>query len=176
MIIIYTGNGKGKTSACVGQAIRARGQGFDVFFAQFMKSGKVAGEQRLLSDLLGDAFFCNGKGFYRGRVEEFADHRAAIEETLAWARQRLDLPPQSDPCPGRMLILDESLYALGNGLLEESELRAIIKLCRERSIHLVLSGRGLPGWLKDEADLVSEIMEVKHPLQSGGKALQGIEF
>ena len=58
MIIVYTGNGKGKTSACVGQALRALGQNFTVFFAQFMKSGNVAGEQRLLSQLLGDAFFC----------------------------------------------------------------------------------------------------------------------
>ena len=176
MIIIYTGNGKGKTSACVGQAIRARGQGFDVLFAQFMKSGNVAGEQRLLAQLLGDAFFCNGKGFYRGRAEEFAAHRAAVEQTLAWARKRLEASPQSLPCPGRMLILDEALYALGHGLLEEAELRGLMELCRKREIHLVLSGRGLPDWLKDEADLISEIQEVKHPLSTGEKALAGIEF
>lgn len=176
MIIVYTGNGKGKTSACVGQAIRARGQGFDVLFAQFMKSGNVAGEQRLLAQLLGDSFFCNGKGFYHGRAEEFAAHRAAVEETLAWVREHLDAPPQSTPCPGRMLILDEALYALGHGLLEEAELRGFIELCRQREIHLVLSGRGLPNWLKDEADLVSEVQEVKHPLRAGEKALAGIEF
>ncbi len=176
MIIIYTGNGKGKTSACVGQAIRARGQDFEVLFAQFMKRSAAAGEQRLLSRLLGDAFFCNGKGFYHGRTEEFAAHRASVQETLAWARKRLDLPIQSSSCPGRMLILDEALYALGHGLLEETELRELMKLCREREIHLVLSGRGLPDWLKKEADLVSEIQEIKHPLRSGEKALPGIEF
>jgi cob(I)alamin adenosyltransferase len=48
--------------------------------------------------------------------------------------------------------------------------------CRLQNIHLVLSGRGLPDWLKDEADLVSEIQDVKHPLQTGGKAMPGIEF
>ena len=75
-----------------------------------------------------------------------------------------------------MLILDEALYALGHGLLEEAELRGFIELCRQREIHLVLSGRGLPNWLKDEADLVSEVQEVKHPLRAGEKALAGIEF
>ena len=81
MIIVYTGNGKGKTSACVGQALRARGQNFHVAFAQFMKSHGVAGEQRLLAEMLGDAYFCNGRGFYRGRAEEFAAHRAVVQET-----------------------------------------------------------------------------------------------
>lgn len=176
MIIIYTGNGKGKTSASVGQAVRALGQGFEVSFAQFMKSGRVAGEQHLLFRLLGEAFFCNGKGFYRGRQEESAPHRAAVRETLAWVHNRLDAPPKNNPCSGRMLILDEALYALGHGLLLEDELRAVMNICRERGIHLVLSGRGLPGWLKNEADLISEIQEIKHPLQSGNKALPGIEF
>lgn len=174
MIIVYTGNGKGKTSACVGQALRALGQNFTVFFAQFMKSGNVAGEQRLLTTLLGDNFYCNGKGFYRGREEEFAAHRAAVEEALAWAHGRLGMPPAQGV--GRMLILDETLYALNAGLLLEDELRAIIQLCREQNIHLILSGRGLPSWLKDEADLISEIHEIKHPLRSGGKSMPGIEF
>ena len=176
MIIVYTGNGKGKTSACVGQAIRALGQDFKVFFAQFMKSDCGAGEQRLLGRLLGDAFYCNGKGFYRGRQEEFPTHRAAVEETLAWARERLSAPRNPQTSPGRMLILDESLYALNNGLLQEGELRGIISLCRDQSTHLVLSGRGLPDWLKAEADLVSEILEVKHPMRTGCKAAPGIEF
>lgn len=176
MIIIYTGNGKGKTSACVGQAIRALGQDFEVFFAQFMKSGCGAGEQRLLGRLLGDAFYCHGKGFYRGRQEEFPAHRAAVEETLLWARERLNEPRNPERPAGRMLILDEALYALNNGLLQEGELRGIISLCRNQSTHLVLSGRGLPDWLKAEADLVSEILEIKHPMQTGCKAAPGIEF
>ena len=84
MILIYTGNGKGKTSACVGQAVRALGQGFEVFFGQFMKSDCGAGEQRLLARLLGDKFCCCGKGFYRGRAEEFPIHRAAVKERAAY--------------------------------------------------------------------------------------------
>lgn len=176
MILIYTGNGKGKTSACVGQALRALGQNFEVFFAQFMKSNCGAGEQRLLGRLLGDAFYCRGKGFYHGRQEEFPAHRAAVEETLAWARERLNAPRAPERPAGRMLILDEALYALGNGLLREDELRGLISLCRDQNAHLTLSGRGLPDWLKAEADLVSEILEIKHPMQTGCKAAPGIEF
>ena len=176
MILVYTGNGKGKTSACAGQALRALGQNFDVFFAQFMKSDCGAGEQLLLGRLLGDAFYCNGKGFYRGRQEEFPAHRAAAEETLAWARERLNAPRNPERFAGRMLILDEALYALNNDLLQEDELRGLISLCCEQNAHLVLSGRGLPDWLKAEADLVSEIIEVKHPMNTGCKAAPGIEF
>lgn len=176
MLIIYTGNGKGKTSACVGQTLRALGRSFTVLFAQFMKSRDVAGEQLMLSRLLGDNFYCQGKGFYYGGEEEFARHRAAAEETIAWARTRLEALPVGSPAPGIMLILDEALYALTHDLLTETELRAIIKLCRERGAHLVLSGRGLPAWLEAEADLVSEIQEIKHPLQTGIKAGEGIEF
>lgn len=176
MILVYTGNGKGKTSACVGQAIRALGRDFEVFFVQFMKSGGVAGEQRLLASLLGKNFYCGGKGFYRGREEEFATHRSAALETLDWARERLLEPSQKKHPAGRMLVLDEALYALNHGLLAEDELRGLMALCRGQDTHLVLSGRGLPDWLKAEADLVSEILEVKHPLQTNGKAIPGIEF
>ena len=176
MILIYTGNGKGKTSACVGQAVRALGQGFEVFFGQFMKSDCGAGEQRLLARLLGDKFCCCGKGFYRGRAEEFPIHRAAVKETLVWAREGLNAPHTPERPAGRMLIMDEALYALNNGLLQEDELRGLISLCRDKNTHLVLSGRGLPDWLKNEADLVSEIVEIKHPMQAGCKASPGIEF
>ena len=75
-----------------------------------------------------------------------------------------------------MLVLDEALYALNAGLLTEDELRGLIELCRDANTHLVLSGRGLPAWLEAEADLVSDIGERKHPMQTGEKAQAGIEF
>ncbi len=177
MILVYTGNGKGKTSACVGQAIRALGQGFIVLFAQFMKKNAVAGEQQMLTRLLKDDFYCNGQGFYLGDARVFPAHRAALEDILAWVSSGFArLKVMRPEAPGRMLILDEALYALGSGLLKESELRGIIDQCRAMDIHLVLSGRGLPEWLTEEADLISEIQDIKHPLQSGIKAGAGIEF
>ena len=103
MIIVYTGNGKGKTSACIGQAMRALGRDFAVGFGQFMKQPGCAGEQTVLARLLGDDFLAGGKGFLR-REEDRPAHREAALVTLDWARQRLE---RLD-----LLVLDETLYAL----------------------------------------------------------------
>jgi cob(I)alamin adenosyltransferase len=167
MLLIYTGNGKGKTSACVGQAVRALGQRLAVAFGQFMKRGDQAGEQEMLKELLGDDFLASGAGFYHGK--DFDKHRQKAEELLRWAGEQLDHGVD-------MLILDEAIYALNNGLLLEDELRGIIDRCRDEDRHLVLSGRGAPAWMIDLADIVSDITEVKHVYANGGKARPGIEF
>lgn len=167
MLLIYTGNGKGKTSASVGQAVRAVGQGLKVAFAQFMKSNTRAGEQLLLARELGENFIVGGCGFFRNEAER-PRHRAAAEEVLAWAGERI---PWLD-----ILVLDEALYALSAGLLEDDELRALIARCRTENTHLVLSGRGAPDWLIAEADTVTEMLPVKHHYESGIKAQKGIEF
>ena len=170
MILIYTGPGKGKTSASVGQAIRAHGQGLRVCFAQFMKRPNQAGEQKVLAKLLKDGFYAGGKGFFRTN-DTREQHRAAALEVLRWAQNALTNVPGTD-----LLVLDESLYALGNDLLLEDEVRQIIALARAANTHLVLSGRGLPDWLRREADLVTEMREIKHPFAEGRKAVKGIEF
>lgn len=167
MILIYTGNGKGKTSACVGQALRALGQDLRVGFGQFMKKDVHAGEQVMLQRLLGENYRAGGRGFFR-KEEEREEHRAAALTLLAWARERL---PQLD-----MLLLDESLYALRAGLLERAEVEDLLQRARAADCHLVLSGRDAPQWLMDMADLVTEMGEIKHPAQSGVKAQRGIEF
>ena len=168
MIIIYTGNGKGKTSASTGQAIRAIGQNKKVAFGQFFKPAHQAGEQKILAELLDDNFFPHGCGFYFGEEEKFAQQRSLALELLNWAKAK------AGKC--FMLVLDEALYALDSKLLSEQELKGLVELCRENNTHLVLSGRGLPAWLVEEADLISEINEIKHPFYSGQKAQAGIEF
>lgn len=168
MILVYTGNGKGKTSACVGQAVRALGSGLRVAFGQFMKQNGVSGEQRMLAHLLGDKFRAGGKGFFRC-PEEAPEHRAAALELLAWAKA---LQPDLD-----LLVLDEALYALGSGLLTKKHLRELMAPCSGTGPpHLVLSGRGLPGWLEKETHMVSEIKEIKHPAAQGIKAQKGVEW
>lgn len=167
MLLIYTGPGKGKTSACVGQAVRALGQGMRVAFGQFMKKDAQAGEQTMLGSLLGECFLASGAGFYR--QVDFAVHRDKALALLAWARTRLDAGLD-------MLILDETLYALGNGLIEQTEVLDLVDCCAAMGCHLVLSGRGAPDWLVERADIVSEIMDVKHVYASGGKACRGIEY
>lgn len=167
MLLIYTGNGKGKTSACVGQTVRALGQGFRVAFGQFMKKDGLAGEQRLLAQLLGDGFCASGAGFYRDKDHE--THRGKAVELLGWAGERLARGLD-------MLVLDETIYALNHGLVREEEVRDLIGRCEALNCHLVLSGRGAPQWLVELADIVSDITEVKHIFAQGGKARKGIEF
>ncbi|MDR0827301.1 MAG: cob(I)yrinic acid a,c-diamide adenosyltransferase [Desulfovibrio sp.] len=167
MILLYTGDGKGKTSACVGQAVRAHGRGLRVVFAQFMKRAGCAGEQKLLAALDGIRFFAGGAGFFRNEVER-EEHRRAALTVFSWARENL---PEAD-----VLILDESIYALGSGLLLESELRELMDMARAKNIHLVLSGRGAPDWIVRDADLVTEMRMIKHPMEQGEDAVKGIEF
>lgn len=167
MIFVYTGPGKGKTSACLGQAIRALGSGWKVAFAQFMKRDGEAGEQIFLRTCLGDAFLAGGIGFFRNERERPA-HRRAAEQTLAWAHSRL---PEAD-----VLILDESLYALGNGLITLDEVKALIEESRMHTTHLILSGRGFPDELLDEVDMVTEMQEIKHPMQRGVGAIKGLDY
>ncbi len=167
MILIYTGKAKGKTSACIGQTVRALGQNLRVGFAQFMKRDNQAGEQRILHSLLGEHFFVGGLGFFRDKSEKEA-HREAVLRTLVWAKNGL---VQWD-----MLILDESLYALQAELLERAELEDLLQMAEAQSTHVVLSGRGLPTWLQEKAHLVTEMVEIKHPWQQGIAATVGIEF
>ena len=167
MILIYTGKGKGKTSACVGQAMRAIGQGLRVAFIQFMKKECVAGEQLVLYQLLGERFRAGGRGFLYVE-EDRPQHREAALNALNWA---FDMLPHVD-----MLVLDEILYALGAGILHTEEVRGLTDKARSCGVHLVLSGRGLPAWLEEEADLITEMEERKHPWQQGHIAMRGIEF
>ena len=166
MILVYTGEGKGKTSACAGQALRALGQGMAVAFGQFMKRDCGAGEQQMLRRLLGPRFRPGGLGFLR-HEEERPAHRAAAAELARWA---LKQAAEVD-----MLVLDEALYALGAGILTREELTPLLEGARSTR-HLVLSGRGLPDWLAGEADLVTEMRERKHPWRKGVPAARGIEF
>lgn len=167
MIIVYTGNGKGKTSACIGQAMRAHGRGLAVAFGQFMKRPDQAGEQRVCAALFGSLFKAAGPGFLR-REEERPQHREAAGKLLAWAEGLL---PEID-----MLVLDEALYALGKDLICRSELECLLNSAEAADTHVVLSGRGAPEWLCERAHMVTEMVERKHPFASGHKAAPGIEF
>ena len=167
MILVYTGNGKGKTSACVGQAVRALGQGMRVAFFQYMKRPGAAGEQAVLRDLLGEDYIAGGLGFLR-RAEEFPAHREAALRLTERVRSRI---------PGlEMLVLDEALYALKAAVLTREELSGIMEECESGGTHLILSGRDAPGWLIEAAHLVTEMREIKHPYAQGIPAARGIEF
>lgn len=167
MIIIYTGNGKGKTSATVGQALRAYGNEISLCFVQFMKSDVQAGEQIALKKLLQDNFYIGGCGFFRNEAER-EKHRQAVLHSLAWLETKKEQVT--------MLCCDEILYAYHAKLITRDEIEALISYCNTHGKHLVLSGRYAPDWLIEQADIVSEIQEIKHACTKGIKAQKGIEF
>lgn len=168
MILVFTGDGKGKTTAAVGQCIRAVGGGLRVGFGQFMKRNDQAGEQLFLADLLGDRFRAGGKGFLFPESDP-AEHRKPALTLLEWAHALVGSGVD-------MLILDEALYALQAGLIHREELEGLLRLANDKKCHLVLTGRGMPEWLENEADLITVVSAPKHPLQLGAKAVKGIEF
>ena len=167
MLLIYTGKGKGKTSAAVGQAIRAHGQGLRVAFGQFVKRDGQAGEQTVLRDLLGDNFYAAGEGFFRTEADR-PRHREAACRLLVWAGQKLE---EAD-----MLVLDEGIYALDSGLASREEIAYCVEKAEKQGAHLVLTGRNAPDWLVEKADIVSSIDEVKHAFRQGQGAHRGIEY
>lgn len=167
MLLIYTGNGKGKSSACIGQCIRAYGHNERVAYVQMMKSATDTGEQIALSRLLGKNFHIGGAGFFLHEHQR-PEHEKAANQALAWAFERL--PDYF------MVILDEALYALKAQLISPETLTHFLDTAKAHDTHVVLSGRNLPSWLEERADLVTSMQEIKHPWQHGIKAVRGIEF
>lgn len=164
LILVYTGSGKGKTSACVGQALRACGAGLKVVFGQFIKRDNVAGEQRVLARLESISFLSCGLGFLNHG--DLAAHRKKALELLEWAR-----PQRAD-----MFIFDEALNALKHGLIVREELNPWLNAEGNPEFHLVLSGREMPGWLEHIADMVTEMKDIKHQCRRGVQALPGLEY
>jgi cob(I)alamin adenosyltransferase len=171
LLLVFTGNGKGKTSAALGAAFRAVGQGFKVLMIQFIKGSWHYGELDA-APMLGGAFEIRpmGRGFVKVGTEapDPDDVRAAHE---AWAAA-VDAM-QSDRYD--MLILDEINYAVRYGLLPiEQVLRDLA--ARPARLHVICTGRNAHPDLIEAADLVSEIREIKHPYQKGILAQRGIEY
>ncbi len=170
LIITYTGNGKGKTTASIGLAIRALGRAKRVLIVQFMKSGTY-GEHKILKKIPGIKVKILGKGFCKiaGDQFPFAEHKKATQDALNFARRAV-MSKKYD-----MIILDEINCALLCRLLKVKD---VLALCnrKPRQLHLVLTGRGAPQSLIKASDLVSDVREVKHPYYDGMPAQEGIEF
>lgn len=165
---LYTGDGKGKTTAAVGLAARAAGQGLRVAFCQFMKDGR-SGEVAALQKL-GVAVFspCGQNKFYWAMdTAEKAACAAAQRQILQWAAGRqagVDL-----------LVLDEVVCAVELGLLERGALEALLDE-KPQALELVLTGRGADEALMKRADYVTEMRAVAHPFAEGRPAKKGVEF
>lgn len=169
LLIVFTGNGKGKTTAALGMAMRSAGHGLPVCIIQFIKGSWRYGEMEAV-ERFGDCMelHVTGRGFTCQSDNMEEDRHLALQ---AWelARDRI--------ASGRyhMVILDEFTYLLHYGMLELDQCLEVLRQ-RNPEQHVVITGRYAPEALLDAADLVTEMRVLKHPLQNGVKAQPGIEF
>jgi cob(I)alamin adenosyltransferase len=173
LTLIFTGNGKGKTTAAVGLTVRAAGNRMRVFFLQFIKGQWKTGEREVLRGLPGVDVEVTGRGF---TIESLRNPRIPLEDHAAAAAHGWQVAQQIvTENEYDMVVLDEILGAIAAGLVSLDEVVALVK-AKPATLHLVLTGRGAPPELIEVADLVSEIQPIKHPLERGIKAQRGIEF
>lgn len=169
LLQVYTGPGKGKTTAAVGLAVRAAGQGLRVAFIQFAKPEK-SGEVKPLEKLEGVTFSRFGAEGWFSPDDELAPHQDAAAQGWREALRYLKGDEQVD-----LLILDELCMVLSSGLLDTGKvMNAIIN--RPDGLEVVCTGRGAPVELMRAADLVTEMLEIKHYYKHGVGARKGIEF
>jgi len=169
LVQVYTGNGKGKTSAAFGVALRAVGRGLKVYVIQFIKGGFDYGETYVVDKLPNLRLKAFGRGkFVTARPPEKEDIRLA-EEALGLATNIIESGEYD------VVILDEVNVALSLRLLD---LEKVVKLVGSKppDIELVLTGRNAPQEIIEIADLVTEMKEVKHPYNKGFEARKGIEY
>lgn len=168
LVEVYTGDGRGKTTAAIGLAFRAVGHGLRVHMIQFMKGDETYGEFRSCSahPLIEIEQF-GRKEFVNPREPSTVDMELAARG-MARAREVLSAG-EAD-----VVILDELNVAVGFGLVEVEDMLALLDL-RQAHVELLITGRMAPPELIERADLVTEMREVKHPFHSGVLAREGID-
>ena len=172
LVIVYTGNGKGKTTAALGMALRAIGYDHKVCMLQFIKGSWHYGEMDSSKKLEPNfELIAVGKGFV-GILDDNSpreEHEKYAAEAVSICREKI-FSEKYD-----VIILDEVNYAITLGLIDVQE---IIKIIKEKpsELDLVLTGRDVKEEIVELADLVTEMKEIKHPFKSGIKAKKGIDF
>ncbi len=172
LLIVYTGNGKGKTTAALGMCVRAVGYGWRVCVLQFVKGSWKSGEQKGIKRLAPEVEMRTiGKGFVGiiGDDKPIVEHQEAARLGLLEAEQILKSQEFE------LVILDELCVALQLGLVTREAVQAVLD-SRGKEQHLLVTGRGAPDWLIEAADLVTEMKEIKHPFQNGVEAQKGVDW
>src|SRR2546426_55302 len=172
LLIIYTGSGKGKTSAAMGTAFRAVGQGMKVLMVQFIKGSWHYGELDSAKMIPEDRFqiIPMGRGFVKvGTEKPEQEDVEMVRRCWAFAKEKL----HAGACD--LLVLDEINYAIHYGMLPADEVASTLA-GRPENVHVILTGRNAHPTLVDMADLVTEMKEIKHPFQKGIMAARGIDY
>ncbi|MCB2184137.1 MAG: cob(I)yrinic acid a,c-diamide adenosyltransferase [Desulfobulbaceae bacterium] len=169
LVLLHTGDGKGKSTAAFGQALRALGHGLRVCIVQFIKSSQNTGEAKAFASFKDTVeFHVRGSGF-TWKTKDKEEAVKAARDAFAFARDKV-LSDKYD-----MVVLDELTYLITYGMVPENDVLDLIQK-RPPRLHLVITGRNASEGLVAAADLVSEVRLVKHPFEKGGKARMGIEF
>ena len=166
---VYTGNGKGKTTAALGLSLRAVGRGLKVCFFQFIKGGGPYGEHLIaakLSPLL--TMIQTGRPGWVN-TKDISEDRRIAQEALQQSKE-IVISGDYD-----LVVLDEINGAVGFGLIDVDQVLELIKLRPER-VELVLTGRNAAAQIIDAADLVTEMLDVKHYYKAGVQSRTGIEM
>lgn len=166
LVHLYCGNGKGKTTAAMGLALRALGQGMRVVVVQFLKNG-TSGELEPLKKL--------GAAVYSGRPgAKFTFQMNAEEKAQATKENNARLAEAlQQPCD--LLILDEICAARNSGMVDEALAKQAV-LERPQHREVVLTGRNPEAWMAEAADYITEMQPRRHPYEQGIPARKGIEF
>jgi len=171
LLIVFTGNGKGKTTASLGMALRTIGHGHKVAIIQFIKGAWTTGEEKALKNLSSNiSWHSLGEGFTWETQDRIKDEKLVRH---AWQLAKEYISNESY----KLIILDEINIATKLGYLASEEIIAFLKSLNNRKNHVVLTGRGASDSIINYADLVTEMNLVRHPFKDQGiKAQKCIEF
>ena len=168
LVLLYTGDGKGKTSSALGVTMRAWGRGWNICWLQFIKSKTANYGETRAARRMGIEMIPLGDGFTWLSTDIDKDI-ALARECWALAREKIESGAYD------LVVLDEITYPVTYGWLDAAEVIAVLR-DRPADVHVIMTGRNAAPELVEFADLVSEMAEVKHPYQQGIKAQRGIDF
>jgi cob(I)alamin adenosyltransferase len=171
-VLLFTGNGKGKTTAALGTALRAAGHGQRVLFVQFLKAQDSTGEIAAARHLPGVELVQTGRGFVPPRTHtDYATHRSAAQAGLAMVEHAVGERASA----AGLVVLDEVCTAISLGLLEVEEVLMVVAKAQPGT-NVILTGRDAPDALIAAADTVTDMHCVKHALGAGCGADPGVEW
>lgn len=171
LLIVHTGNGKGKTTCALGLMMRAAGRGLKCCMIQFMKSRNDRYGEHVAAEKLGIEVHTMGDGFTWDTKNPEQDIKTA-RETWNLCLEKMRSGDYD------LFVFDELVYVLSYQMLPVAEVVAEFREIRadQKALHIVVTGRDAPPELIEAADLVTEMREIKHPFTAGIHAQQGIEF